>query len=278
MTSNESPLMTERHGFFPSDGHALFGVLYGSEHLSADRGVVLCAPFGEEALWSQRVFVSLARDLSAAGTPVLRFDYGGTGDSDLDFEDSTIRSRLNDIGSAIAFLQEQCRVRSVTLLGLGLGASLAAQKAEDEPVVQRLVLWQPVLTGATYVREILRTNIATQLAIYKEIRHKSEQLIGFLKEGRTVNFDGYELSHTLFEELSRIDLLGAPKSFAGKTLLVQVARQHGLPASQMVDLQALYRQCDLAVAAEEPFWKEIKTYYERADELFGITMKWLNDE
>lgn len=271
-------LMPERPFFFASGNHRIFGVLYGAGHQPARCGFVFCAPFAEEMLWSQRVFVSLARELSSRGFPVLRFDYMGTGDSEGEFQDSTMQVWLSDIGAAIEVLRQESHVQRVVLLGLGLGATLAARKAEEESLVEGLVLWQPVLSGPAYMKEILRTNITSQMAIYKEVRHKSEDLIRFLKEGSTINFDGYELSNILFEEISAVNLLDGPKIFSGKVLLVQISRQREQPNSQMLHLQSLYGHCDLAVAYEQSFWKEIKTYYEKAEDLFQITLGWVGNE
>ncbi|HWR97509.1 MAG TPA: alpha/beta fold hydrolase [Candidatus Methanoperedens sp.] len=270
--------MPERPFFFPGGNHTIFGVLYDAGHRPAQRGYVFCAPFAEEMLWSQRVFVSLARELCSRGFPVLRFDYAGTGDSEGDFQDSTMQGWLSDIGAAIDVLREECQVQSVVLLGLGLGATLAARKAEEEALVRGLVLWQPVLSGPSYMKEILRTNITTQLAIWKEVRHKSEDLVRFLAEGSTVNFDGYELSHALYEEISEVNLLDKPKTFSGRVLLVQVSRKPEQPNRQMQHLQSLYAKCELAVACEQFFWKEIKIYYERAEDLFRLTLGWMGNE
>ena len=44
-------------------------------------GVVLCKPFGYEAICSHRSIRAFAEALADAGFPTLRFDYLGTGDS-----------------------------------------------------------------------------------------------------------------------------------------------------------------------------------------------------
>ena len=43
-------------------------------------GIVFCHPFGEEKLWTHRVFVTFARRLAAAGHAVLRFDHRANGE------------------------------------------------------------------------------------------------------------------------------------------------------------------------------------------------------
>ena len=63
-------------------------------------GVLLCHAFAEEKLWSHRVYVTFARELAALGYAVLRFDFRGEGDSDLEFEQATISTRIADVITA----------------------------------------------------------------------------------------------------------------------------------------------------------------------------------
>ena len=61
----------EEHRFCDLNGERVFVVHHRPER-PAKRAVVMCSPLGEEKLWSHRVFVSLARDLAAAGFAVNR--------------------------------------------------------------------------------------------------------------------------------------------------------------------------------------------------------------
>ena len=45
--------------------------------------------------------VNMGRRLASNGYPVLRFDFMGEGDSEGDFEDGTITTRLDDINCAV---------------------------------------------------------------------------------------------------------------------------------------------------------------------------------
>ncbi|CAN7383322.1 alpha/beta hydrolase [Caballeronia sp. LjRoot34] len=121
---------------------------------AATRGVVLCQPFGREAMWVHKGWRVFAEALADSGTPALRFDYAGTGDSAGESEDGEqIERWLRSIRSAIAYLKESTGVTQVVLCGLRLGATLAALVAADEEVDQ-LVLLAPVLSGRQYLREL----------------------------------------------------------------------------------------------------------------------------
>jgi hypothetical protein len=62
--------------YFNSGEHRLFGWLHHSlSGLRADMGVVVCQPFGYEAICAHRGMRAFAEAIAAAGMPALRFDY-----------------------------------------------------------------------------------------------------------------------------------------------------------------------------------------------------------
>ena len=130
-----------------------FGWLHEGESL-ATRGVVLCQPFGREAMWVHKGWRVFAETLAAAGSPTLRFDYAGTGDSAGEAEDGEqLEQWLQSIRSAIAYLKRTTGVTQVALCGLRLGATLAALVTADEDI-DELVLLAPVSSGRQYLREL----------------------------------------------------------------------------------------------------------------------------
>ena len=264
--------------FFSNGPYRLFGVLHEAEGEPNGEGFVFCSPFGEEKLWTHRVFVTFARELSKAGYSVLRFDYMGNGDSEGDFSDSSVETMLADIRCAARTLQTRTGcTKAPGLLGLRFGATLCALAGAGEPGFETIILWEPILNGAAYMRELLRVNLSTQASVYKEIRHNSEALIKWMKEGRTVNIDGYEMSLPLYEQSAAIDLVnlqGGPLS-SGRVLVVPISRKEGEVSSPIRTFQNRTGNCDVMMAREEPFWKEIKPYYPRAGNLFRLTMEWI---
>jgi exosortase A-associated hydrolase 2 len=268
--------MNETPFFFDGNGYRLFGVLHQADGKAKREGFVFCSPFGEEKLWTHRVFVNFARDLSDQGYPVLRFDYMGNGDSDGDFEDCSVQTKLSDIGCAIRALREKApHTEAVWLLGLRFGATLALLASGNRSEIGGLILWEPIINGLAYMREMLRINISTQASVYKEIRHNTEALIQMMKDGKTVNVDGYEMSLPLYEQCAAIDLLKQDYSFTGSALLVQISKKEGNPSPPIKSLERRLENCETALALEEPFWKEIKRYYARADNLFRVTQDWI---
>ena len=271
--------MREEPFFFSNGTSELFGVMHESSPAEARLPFVFCHPFGEEKLWTHRAFVTFARELARRGHPVLRFDYMGNGDSSGDFSESSIETALSDIGCAIDVLKRRVAAREVGLLGLRFGATLAAQIADSRTDVQRLALWSPIANGDRYMQDLLRINLTTQMAVYKEIRQERTGLVEDLRAGRTANVDGYEMSLPMFEQASAINLTAAPRAFTGRCLIVQTDRSPvAQPSAESKLLLSRYSNASLELAQEEPFWKEIERFYDTAPNLFSKTLEWLAAE
>ena len=261
--------------FFGTEPNRLFGVYHEPHQPPGRTPFVFCHPFGEEKLWAHRVFVNFARTLARAGRPVLRFDYRGSGDSSGEFRDSTLTSMQDDIGLAIGEVLRRTGGSRVSLLGLRLGASVASLVASHRRDVDELVMWAPIVSGSSYLQELLRINLGTQLAVYRQIREDRETLGRRLAAGGTVNVDGYDMGSAMADELDRLSLVDEPASQWCRGLIVQIdrvpdARRH----SEFERLQARYATAECVVVQEEPFWKEIPKYYETAPSLFAVTERW----
>jgi len=98
-------------------GNQLFGILHHADEPASDTGVVLVVGGPQYRVGSHRQFVLLARDLAAAGFPVLRFDYRGMGDSTGEPRD--FEAIGDDIRCAVDCLFEQVPgMRGAVLWGL----------------------------------------------------------------------------------------------------------------------------------------------------------------
>ena len=116
--------------------------------------VVLCAPFGYEAVCIHRFQRTLARTLALAGLPVLRFAWHGTGDSDgFDHDPARVPTWLDDVALAVDEARRGSGRHEVVLIGTRLGATLAAEGAARAGGVDTLVLLAPYAAGRAFVRE-----------------------------------------------------------------------------------------------------------------------------
>ncbi|MEP6491988.1 MAG: alpha/beta fold hydrolase [bacterium] len=140
--------------FFGRSTRQLFGAYEPPGPANRDLGVVLCPPLGDEHVFAHPTYRLLARQLAAAGCHVLRFDYYGTGDSAGDFEETSQIDWQGDIDTAITELMDVGQVSRVALVGMRLGATLAAQVANSRSEIDQLVLWDAIDNGNEYLVEI----------------------------------------------------------------------------------------------------------------------------
>jgi pimeloyl-ACP methyl ester carboxylesterase len=131
----------------------VFNECFGWLHEARGRhGVVLCNPFGYDAYCTHRGWRKLAESVAAAGMPTLRFDYPGTGDSaGLEEDPKRFDAWLGSIAAGVEWLREYTGVEQVSLVGLRLGATLAALAAARIGNIDGLVLLAPVITGRSCV-------------------------------------------------------------------------------------------------------------------------------
>lgn len=264
--------MHEEYRFLNLEGERIFAGFHLPTEV-ASHAVVMCHPLGEEKLWSHRVFVSFARDLAAAGFAVLRFDFRGEGDSDREFESSDFETRVMDACLAVNAIRElHPSVTEVTLMGLRLGASVAATAATRQSAVTRLLLWDPVVDGEAYMQSFLRLNLMYQMSIHRRVIENRDALVARLGNGETVNIEGYELANPLFRQVSAFRLRDTLPAFNGETVIVQI-NQGDVPSKpELAELCEGNPRCRLQSAQEEPFWKEIKTLYQRAPDLTRVSL------
>lgn len=142
--------------YFGDDTARLLGTLHHPQRLRArSAAVLLCNPFGEEASRAHRTYRVLATQLERAGYAALRFDYSATGDSTGDDGDGTVDAWLRDIATASDELQARVGAKRLVVVGLRLGATLAALATRRGGLRPRhLILWDPIVDGAAYLREL----------------------------------------------------------------------------------------------------------------------------
>jgi alpha/beta superfamily hydrolase len=142
--------------FFGPPERALFGWLHRPPPGRAPgAGLVICNPFGNEALCAHRTIRHLSARAANAGFAVLRFNYDGTGDSaGHSFEEQRVAAWVASIHSAADTLKETTGVGRLYLAGFRLGATLAALACLARSDVRGLIAIAPVVNGGAYVREL----------------------------------------------------------------------------------------------------------------------------
>jgi dienelactone hydrolase len=106
----------------------------------------------------------LSERAAAAGVPTLRFDYDGSGDSAGDDRDpERVRAWIESVQHAVDELKRATGVASVYVLGVRLGAALAALAVKDRGDVAGYIAVAPVVSGKHYMRELRALQMALSL-------------------------------------------------------------------------------------------------------------------
>jgi alpha-beta hydrolase superfamily lysophospholipase len=194
--------------YIDSGEHRLFGWLHQPVNSqTAVMGVVLCQPFGYEAICAHRGMRAFAEAIASAGMAALRFDYLGTGDSpDIDPQADQLEVWTQDVLAAVDELRVRTGVRQVCLLGFRLGALLATLAASQSDRVSGLALVAPIVTGRRYLRELRTTRMAASLRVdpSEPPADKTDARAGGME------VSGFSLSAATLAALAKVDLSSIP--------------------------------------------------------------------
>ena len=197
------------------DGRALFGWYHpASKGRARGRAVVLCPPLGYEGICAYPALRTFAERLSAAGYPVLRFDYDGAGDSGgLDSDSGRVRAWIDSVGDAATELRALSGVDEICLVGVRMGATLALTAAAERGDIERLVLWNPCPTGKAYVREMKAFRLFAEQTGELAARPRAE---GDASE----ESGGFLLTEETIKSLKELDGRKLTKRAAAKVLVI----------------------------------------------------------
>lgn len=203
--------------YFGSPDRPLFGWLHrpppGAPTLA--EGMIVCNPFGNEALSAHRSLRHFAEDAAARGVPALRFDYDGTGDSaGTDRDPGRLAAWVQSVREAISELRRRTGAERVHLLGVRLGAALAALAAADRDDVVGLVAIAPCVSGRQWLREL----DALQLAMRMDDSPSGAEVRVGIGESA-----GFVITPETRASLAALDLLTLPRVPAAEVLLISRA-------------------------------------------------------
>jgi len=269
----------ETHLFFEAGEHRLFGVYYEPKTRRKNLSFLFVHAFGEEKLWAQRVFVNYARKLSADGYGALRFDLFGHGDSEGDFRDATVNGWLRDIGHAWRTVNDMSGGSGqIGIIGVRLGATLGIMASESIENVKAVVAWEPIVDGAKYASEIVRSNIAMQSTIFGEIKYNRTALENRMKENMPLNCEGYEISYEMYDQVRSIKLAEQAKDFRTPCAVVQIGQAESGPRADIKNLTDSHSKSTLLISRGIAFWKDVRLYCTRSEELYDATSEWIEQQ
>jgi alpha-beta hydrolase superfamily lysophospholipase len=134
-----------------------FGWLHAPQgNAGSDVAVLICTGLIQDALLAYGSLRVLADELADAGYAALRFDYPGTGDScdEASERDGHWVAWQRSVDDAANWLRATTGASRLVLVGLRLGSTLATLAASRRDDIAGLLLFEPVLSGRNYVRQL----------------------------------------------------------------------------------------------------------------------------
>ncbi|MFC5453038.1 alpha/beta hydrolase family protein [Paenibacillus aestuarii] len=224
--------------------------------------IIICHGFIGSRIGVDRLFVKAAREFSSQGYFVLRFDYGGCGESTGDYGAGGLDVLIEQTRSVIDYaLTIDCiDLSRVTLVGHSLGGATAILTAARDSRVKTLVLWSAVAHPHNDIVRIVGKSEYERLPL-----------------GGTIDHHGYSLTSRFFDSLSQHQPFEQLRKVNGDVLLIHGTADDMIP----VDYAPLYQkmfwmrqegQCDL-----ELIYQADHTYSSTAttNELLAKTLNWL---
>lgn len=135
-----------------------FGWLHAARDGSGSNvAVVICTGLIQDALLAYGSLRVLADDLAGAGYATLRFDYPGTGDScdEAVEKDGHWAAWQRSVDHAANWLKATTGAQRLVMVGLRLGTTLATLAAAGRDDVAGALLFEPVISGRNYVRQLI---------------------------------------------------------------------------------------------------------------------------
>ena len=241
----------------------------------ADFGVLVCPAFSEERQKTYRSTFLFAKELAHVGIPSMRFDYAGTGDSDGRLAGTTVGSMVADTVRAHQEAKSRLGVDKMVLLGIRLGAAIAVISADTIQDIDRLVLWNPIVSGKRFFRDLTRTEAMINLA--RKRSSGSETKSGPEK----IEVDAEYVSDDLVDQLKEIDLL--THSFRQASYLITGGKSDKIENRQLERLTDTLRESGNPV----DFWNgEIMEFWSSRSmydafyptRTFEETIRWLRGQ
>ena len=194
--------------FYFGRDSGLFGMYHMAEGIPRKHGVLVAGPLLNEGIRAQFALRLIANRCAANGYDVLRFDYAGLGNSIGRPADFSIGRWQRDIITEAQELQGVSGAENKTVICVRFAANLLASVSQSTPF-DRLLLWDPVLTGNDWLAEL------------REARESLPRLLldsaGFSEE-----YSGHVVSPSFAADLSKRDLDG----FNANSVVAVISRDY----------------------------------------------------
>jgi pimeloyl-ACP methyl ester carboxylesterase len=231
--------------FFESAGKDIYGLLgIPSSVSNAREAVIFCAPAPHEVKkfhWSMK---QMAQRLQTAGYHTLRFDYFATGDSSGESRDYDLNLCRINIQDAIRYLKSSGLIRRVSIVATRLACPLVLQAVQEERV-RKLILIDPIVDGAAYLKEAQ----AMQEAMLEEHIRVAPAYPKTAVQGQLLGFP-----HHAFLSWQLENLVVAPEDIKAKAITVISTQGSSDPAALVDHLSKRVEETNLISVSDNLRW------------------------
>lgn len=219
--------------------------------------VLYVHPFAAEMFASRNVISALCRELVGCGFGVLTIDLFGCGDSEGDFSEARWEIWREDLRTAVRWLDERGGER-LSLWGLRLGALQVMDfAAQSRDTYERLVLWQPVLSGAAMLTQFLHMNAEETYGGNGATRLTDPAQRKALPSGYKIEVAGFELAAELIRSMDREQLAPLGKLVRAPLFWLEIGSGDTMQA-ESVRLIREWQESNVPVSTYKmrgaPFW------------------------
>lgn len=224
--------------------------------------VIIFHGFTGHKMESHFSFVKLSRLLEKSGIASVRFDFGGSGESDGDFVDMTISKELLDAKTILDYVKtlDYVDINRIGVVGLSMGGAVASMLAGDRKEdICALCLWAPA---------------GNMLELILNGPYKDK--IAEIEQNGYIDLGGLLLGLDFINDLKSIDIYEKASSYDKNVLILHGDSDKTVPVSASEKFLEIYekRGClHIVQGGDHTFNSKVWE-----DEVLDYTMEFMADE
>ncbi len=195
-------------------GNRVCGILSIPNQASA----LVITSHGFTSTKESKIYQELQEELNTRSIGTLRYDYYGRGESDGQFEETTLTKTLASLQAVIQYARTQGNYK-IGLIGSSFGGLLSLLAAARDPLIQALAL---------------KSSVVDPILFWKN-RLNPQRIEQWKKEG-ILHYDDcgekFDLNYTFWEDLQTYHTLEEAKNIHCPTLIVHGDQDTVVPISQ----------------------------------------------
>lgn len=201
--------------FFFGKQREMFGAFHPAQGLPREHGVLIAAPLLNEGIRAHFVLRQIAERCASSGYDVLRFDYSCLGNSPGDSANASLEDWSQDIITAADELLAVCGSSPRTVVAGRFAANLVSELV-DSGCIERLILWDPILSGEHWLANLYEHQSNLREAFRRKLAepdrefsgHRThENFVADLKARAIVSYDAPVIAAVISQHYCHLDAL-----------------------------------------------------------------------